>query len=533
MESIQLRPVIAEILQARTILFLFLAIVGHWIYKSIYNLYLHPLRNVPGPRTAAISNIPYCWWFLGGRQPYKMLELHNNVGPAVRTAPNEVSFNTAQSWKDIYGARPGHKTFVKGEFYSGGSFAGIGTTSIISERRPEVHRQMRNYLSGAFSDRAILEQEKIVAASVDEFIRLVGVLGSQIGGFNMSTTLQSLTFDITGDLSFGTTFGALKSEEPHPWISVSLEAMTQGEIVDVLNRFPILAKVLPVLMRSKLKKLTENTKKNEELSYKAVQARVARKTKRRDFLTRILEDRDPSVVTDRAIAAHASDLVIAGSDTTATTLAAALYYLLQNDSSSVTTTTNTTTTTMSRLTSEIRNAFKSYADITYSSTASLPYLRAVILEALRLYPPVPIGLPRVVPEGGDTVDGVFLPAGVTVSTNPIAASLSPSNFHDPWSFKPERWLQPKPSPLDDDDDLDCSQPFSLGTRGCMGRNLAWLDLRTTLAKLVWTYDLELATASASPVDWHAESRMHTLWRKPDLMVRATNRGVDVDVACLE
>ncbi|OTA68015.1 benzoate 4-monooxygenase cytochrome P450 [Hypoxylon sp. EC38] len=487
MELIQSQPVIAEILQARTILFFFLT--------SIYSLYFHPLCNIPGPWVAAISNIPHCWWFLRGRQPYKMLELHNKYGIS------------AQSWKDIYGARPGHKTFVKGDFYSGGSFAGIGTTSIISERRPDVHKQMRNYLAGAFSDRSILEQEKLVAASIDEFIRLVGTLGSQTRGFNMSTTLQSLTFDITGNLSFGTPFGALKRETLHPWISVSLDAMTQGEIVDVLNRFPILAKVLPVLMGNKLKRLMQNTKKNEELSFKAVQSRIMRKTSRKDFLTRILEDRDPSVVTDRQIAAHASDFVIAGSDTTSTTLAAAIYYLLRDQSS------------MSRLTSEIRSTFRSYADITYSSTASLLYLRAVILEAMRLYPPVPMALPRVVPDGGDTVDGFFLPAGVTVSTNPIAASLASKNFHDPWLFNPERWMQPSK-----EDDLECSQPFSLGTRSCMGRNLAWLDLRTILAKLVWVYDLELVSTS---LDWHRESRMHTLWRKPDLMVRAKNRGVDI------
>ncbi|KAI1803849.1 cytochrome P450 [Daldinia bambusicola] len=567
MELIQLRPVIAEILQARTILLIFLVIVGHWTYKSIYNLYFHPLHNVPGPRAAAISNIPYCWWFLGGRLPYKMLELHNKYGIS------------AQSWRDIYGARPGHKTFVKSKFYDGGSFAGIGTSSIISERRPEVHKQMRNYLAGAFSDRAILEQENIVATSVDEFIRLVGVRGSRKGGFNISTTLQSLTFDITGDLSFGKTFGALKSEKPHPWISVSLEAMTQGEIVDVLNRFPLLAKILPVLMSSKLKKLTENTKKNEELSYKAVQSRVARKTSRKDFLTRILEDRDPLEVPDRAIAAHASDFVIAGSDTAATALSAALYYLLRDSRASATKPVPTTATAMSRLTSEIRTAFEKYADINYSSTASLPYLRAVLLEAMRVYPPVPMATPREVPEGGDVVDGVFLPGGVTVSTNPLAASLSPSNFHDPWSFKPERWLQrpatattttttttisnsdsngksepqPQPQPeselgsgLEWNDDLDSSQPFSLGARGCLGRNLAWLDMRSILAKLVWTYDLELVGVSSSAsippskseskskgergdslLDWHAESRMHTLWRKPALMVRARNRGVDI------
>ncbi|KAJ2997219.1 hypothetical protein NUW58_g719 [Xylaria curta] len=436
-----------------------------------------------------------------------MLELHRRYGSAVRIAPNEISFSSAQSWKDIYGTRQGHEPFVKGHFYSGGSFAGIGTTSIISERRPEVHRQMRNYLAGAFSDRSILEQEGIVAASVDAFIHLVGVRGSRKEGFDVSKTLQSLAFDITGDLSFGEPFGALESEKSHPWISVSLNAMTQGEIVDVLNRFPILQKAILIIMNRKLKELTQDTKKNEELSLKAVESRVNRKTERKDFLTRILEDRDPNVVSDQQIAAHASDFVIAGSDTTSTTLASLIFYLLKNPS------------VMTRLVDEIRSTFQRYEEITYNSTASLQYLRAALLEAMRIYPPVPIGLPRVVPEDGDTVDGVSLPGGVTVSTNPLAACLSQDNFQDPWSFKPERWIG-----QNEHDDLDCSQPFSLGTRACMGRNLAWLSLRTIAVKLLWVYDLELVNTT---MDWHRESQMHTLWRKPDLFVRARNRGADV------
>ncbi len=52
--------------------------------------------------------------------------------------------------------------------------------------------------------------------------------------------------------------------------------MMQGEIIDVLNRFPALLKVVPVLLAGKLKKLTEDTKKNEEFAYKAVQSYVNR-----------------------------------------------------------------------------------------------------------------------------------------------------------------------------------------------------------------------------------------------------------------
>lgn len=117
-------------------------------------------------------------------------------------------------------------------------------------------------------------------------------------------------------------------------------------------------------------------------------------------MTRILEQRDPSKVSDLQLAAHASDFVIAGSETSATALSCILYHLLRDAD------------VMAKLKHEIRTHFHAYGDIRASSTLSLKYLKAVILEGLRIYAPLPFALPRVVPSGGDIVDGVFLPEGV-------------------------------------------------------------------------------------------------------------------------
>jgi cytochrome P450 len=68
---------------------------------------------------------------------------------------------------------------------------------------------------------------------------------------------------------------------------------------------------------------------------------------------------------------------------------------------------------MKKVQAEIRSAFTDYSEINAQSTATLKYLHAVCLEALRIYAPLPFALPRVVPEGGDTVDGHFLPGGVS------------------------------------------------------------------------------------------------------------------------
>lgn len=128
--------------------------------------------------------------------------------------------------------------------------------------------------------------------------------------------------------------------------------------------------------------------------------RVQRKTDRKDFFTRILEHREPGAFSDTQLAAHASDFVLAGSETSSTCLSTITYYLLKTPHAA------------KLIREEVRRAFTSYSDINAASTTPLVYIHAVILEGLRIHPPLPFATPRLVPEGGDTVDGHFLPAGV-------------------------------------------------------------------------------------------------------------------------
>jgi hypothetical protein len=101
---------------------------------------------------------------------------------------------------------------------------------------------------------------------------------------------------------------------------------------------------------------------------------------------------------------------IAGSETTATTLTVLLYYLCCNPD------------ILTTVKKEIYDSFNSYDDINATSTARLRYLHAVCLEALRIFPPLPLGLPRVVPQGGAIVDGMFVPGGVSQQPLPQPGS---------------------------------------------------------------------------------------------------------------
>lgn len=119
-----------------------------------------------------------------------------------------------QSWKDIYGLRQGHKTFIKSAFYDEGSFAGRGVHSIVSERDPTVHGKMRKLLSHAFSSQSLQKQETLVAKTIDRFVDIVGSRGALgKGGFDITNAYEMMTFDIIGDLAFGETFQAMETRE--------------------------------------------------------------------------------------------------------------------------------------------------------------------------------------------------------------------------------------------------------------------------------------------------------------------------------
>lgn len=215
--------------------------------QSVYrNAYRHPLSRFPGPWTASFSNLSHSRRFMSGRQPYEMLKLHekyglllppssilllllslkkkkkrreatrdiltcptHETGPVVRIAPNELSFNTARSWHDIYGPRKNHDVFIKSDFYDGGNFA-AESLSIVSERNPQKHGQMRKSLASAFSERSLREQEYLVAEIVDQFI---GKIDPERNGGEGEVDLVNMfnltTFDIIGSLAFGESFGGL------------------------------------------------------------------------------------------------------------------------------------------------------------------------------------------------------------------------------------------------------------------------------------------------------------------------------------
>lgn len=167
---------------------------------------------------------------------------------------------------------------------------------------------------------------------------------------------------------------------------------------------------------------------------------------------------------------------------------------------------------LEKLTKEIRGLFKSPEDITMTSVNSCPYLLACLEEALRIRPPSPAIHPRYTPAEGAMVDGHHIPGEMAVGIPIYAASMSPLNFRDPEKFIPERWTGEDPAYADDK--KEALQAFSFGPRNCIGRNLAYLEMKLLMARLVWHFDLEACFDET----W-LNHPVFMIWDKPPLMLK--------------
>lgn len=157
----------------------------------------------------------------------------------------------------------------------------------------------------------------------------------------------------------------------------------------------------------------------------------------------------------------------------------------------------------SKLAEEIRTTFSSGGDIHGGPELSgCKYLRACIDETLRISPPVSGTLWRKLIADDKSsepflVDGHVVPAGTHVGVNIYTLHHNEEYFPEPYTYKPERWLE-----TDDDERRrmrDAFAAFSVGSRGCGGKAMAYLELSLVIAKALWYFDFEKAPGEAGEV----------------------------------
>lgn len=209
---------------------------------------------------------------------------------------------------------------------------------------------------------------------------------------------------------------------------------------------------------------------------------------RKDFFYWLFKAEDPETgkrgYTLDELFGECELLTIAGSDTTSVVLSSAFFYLARRPD------------VQTKLAKEIFSTFSSYDEIRSGSKLhSCRYLTAFLEEALRMTPPVSAEPAREVLQGGTTVDSHYIPEGLHVSTGLYCLSFNKDIYPEPFTFRPERWIVADDSHVGSSSDSVAKAQsgfcaFSTGSRGCVGKNLAWLEMRIVIAKALWMFEVK-------------------------------------------
>ncbi|KAI0199510.1 cytochrome p450 monooxygenase [Astrocystis sublimbata] len=479
-------------------------------WRLTYNLFFHPLRHYPGPFLYRASRLPYIITQLQGKLPFKVLEWSDKYGPVIRLAPDELAYTHPDAWQHIYGHHTGAKVGGHEEFpKSPHTYRTKGIQVSIAGDTKDRHRKLRRQLAPIFSERAIRDQEVIIDKYVTLLIKRLHEHCQTKGSDDAYEKSEAVsnrldlrawynwtTFDIIGDMSYGESFGCLEKAAYDPWVADITETVRSGP---EMQAFKLLGLEDLLMLGYRWQWLFSARTEHEKRVQEKLNRRIAMGTKRKDFLAPLIENKHD---WDRGtIRSNAAVLTIAGSETTATTLCGVTFLLLNSPEC------------FKKLTEEVRTSFDSEEEITMTSVGKLTYMIACLNESLRRYPPVPTGMPRVVPQGGATIIDQFVPEGMTVSVWQWAMYHSTQNFKNPFKFNPDRLLGNAES--NSEDKIETLQPFSIGPRNCIGRNLAFGEMKFILARILWNFDMELASGSES---WMEQQKAYFLWLKPELPV---------------
>jgi cytochrome P450 len=370
-------------------------------------------------------------------------------------------------------------------------------------------------MSPAFSERALRDAEPLIAANAQKLCNKLSkaVLGSATKkgewskGFDLLTWVSYYGYDFISDLSFGRSFELL-DHETHRYVPSTLKSASQ--FLYYVGYLPFAALVRP-LMGTPVQGLFPGQSAKDSLKYtQLANGRLAarieeEKTRkkggevgggRKDVFHYLLNSKDPSTgraFTVEELQADTSVLIAAGSDGVTVTVCALFFYALQHPA------------ILKKLTAEIRTAFDGRAlnegeepanAIKTPQLNHLPYLNACIDESLRLAPPKPGSLPRIVLSGGTEIDGEYIPAGTTVGVSHYVIHRNADIFDSPSEFRPERWI------LGNEKEGYVSQeqlanqksafcPFGIGPMNCIGKNMAYLAIRLAVVHLLMRFDFRV------------------------------------------
>lgn len=457
------------------------------ILRSIYRVFFHPLRKIPGPKLVAVTNGVEFYYNIirNGMYIFEIEKMHQRYGPIVRIAPNEVHVIDPYFYDEIYAPSSRRRDKSSRVVPATGVMG-----SMIATVSHDHHRIRRAVLSEFFSRRSILNMMPII----DRFLEELGDRLSQFHGTNtpvrLDNVLNAFTSDIITEYCYGSSWGFLEDEH--------FRSETRSALLETANTLHIgeFAPWLIALLRKVPVHILRRLQPGRAAIFEAMEAVYKQAASSLNYQSGNLRegeksfDQVPQNMFDKLLASDvpASErslerlqdegLVVlgAGTETVAHTLTVSTFYLCSNKD------------ILTKLREELRQVLP-----TPTSSASLleleklPYLTAVIYESLRLaYGPV-VRMPRVAPTETLRYGEYLIPPGTPMSATTYFIHRDPNLFPNPDKFDPERWLQGSRS----EELKRYIVNFTKGSRGCLGITLAYAEIYKAIAGLVRRFDFEL------------------------------------------
>ncbi|RYC93541.1 hypothetical protein BFJ63_vAg3521 [Fusarium oxysporum f. sp. narcissi] len=414
-----------------------------FLCRVTYRLYLSPLRKFPGPWIAATSNAWEIYHSLTNDRFRAIHELHEKHGNVVRIGPNQVSVASPEAFHHVFVTKC--SSFLKTDFYAtiqpgiGPKYAGL--FNYINHKQAMAERRD---LQPMFSPGSMKHYE----AKFDEQLDILMEAIKQKGKVDLFGLFKFFMLDVIGDLALNKSFDQVTSGKEHQYV------------VDFNNAFMLIG----------LERVGDYLKQDMSKKQGSLMSGYLDPTTG--------EPKEGYSAWSIALAGHG--FIVAGSEATSITLTYLIWMLIKRPDVD------------HRLRLELSSLGKSYSS---TDLANLPYLDAVIRETLRVYPPAPAPMPRVVPKSGFEFEGVSYPPDTVISAQPYTIHRYEGVFEDPNEFRPERWLN---VPSEKKDRMyRAFVPFSAGQRGCIGRGLAWMHIMKCIARTLQEFDrFELAEGMA-------------------------------------
>ncbi|EGX95314.1 Cytochrome P450 [Cordyceps militaris CM01] len=448
---------------------------------GVYRLRYSPIAHLPGPKLAALTQYYEFYYdiILGGQYTFRIVEMHKEYGPVVRINPWEVHVSDHDFHPELY-AGP-HRRRHKWLFWAkqfGAPHSGLATLD------HDHHRLRRTPLNQFFSTKSVRDLQPILEERVD---RLLGRLRDE--GKKRSTEPMNIMYPFsayTNDVINEYAFARSDHLRARLWRSHHGQPAPRhtygGPIIKHMNWALTLVNALPESISGRWVPGWDGwLKLKNDVRHQIDDIKATKGTKHWEldvshptiFHELLSSDLLPDVEKETArLAQDGQILVQGGTLTTSWTLSLAVFHLCHRPE------------TLTRLRDELFAAIPDRnAEVPLAQLESLPYLRAVVKEALRHGVGTSSRLSRIAPdESFDVADPAtghshHIPAGTVISMSPYRTIMNDVIFPDPLGFHPERWL-------DEDARLDGYLiMFGGGTRVCLGQALAQAELHLMLAKL--------------------------------------------------